>query len=79
MYAFIRWQVEDNMVTSFFSWLRHVACGFLAPRPEMEPSSTVLDVQSLNHCTTKPSHFGFLFLRPFLEVVFSILLFSALF
>ena len=37
----------------FFFWLRCVACGILVPRPGIKPVPHAVEVQSLNHWTTR--------------------------
>ena len=34
-------------------WLCHRACGMLVPQPGIELLPTMVEVQSLNHCTTR--------------------------
>ena len=34
-------------------WLRRAACGSLVPLPGIEPASPTVEVQSLNHWTTR--------------------------
>ena len=49
------------METFFFFWLSCVACGLIAPQPEIEPVPPALEAQSPNHCTAKNSpNFNFL-------------------
>ena len=37
----------------FIYWPCHVACGILVPQPGVEPAPPAVEVQSLNHWTTK--------------------------
>ena len=37
----------------FFSWPRCVACGILVPQPGIKPVPPAVEVQSLNHWTTR--------------------------
>ena len=37
----------------FFFWLHHTACRILAPRREIEPGPTAVEVQSPNHWTPR--------------------------
>ena len=37
----------------FCVWPQHAACGLLVPHPGIEPTTLVLEAQSLNHWTTR--------------------------
>ena len=46
--------VHDSTVfRGFFFWPHHAACEILAPQPGIEPEPPALEVQSLNHWTTR--------------------------
>ena len=47
-FLFIHSFVEDP-----FFWPCHTACGFLVPRPGIQPTLLALEAQSLNHWTTE--------------------------
>ena len=36
-----------------FSWPHHKSCGILVPQPGIEPVSSAVEAQSLNHWTTR--------------------------
>ena len=49
-YILMYWKMLQN---SLFFWLRHAACGILAPRPGIEPGPSAVRTQSPNNWTTR--------------------------
>lgn len=53
-YYWIEWKLF------FLIWLSCVACGLIAPQPEIEPVTPALEAQSPNHCTANSPDCNFL-------------------
>ena len=43
----------SNFIFILIFWSYHVACGILVPGPGIKPATPALEVQSLNHWTTR--------------------------
>ena len=78
LFFFLMWTIKKKSLLNlsqfcfcFMFWCSgHKACGILAPRPGIKPVPPALEMQSLNHSTTKEGPF-FSFFLSFLSALWS--------